>query len=140
MAYKFNFETITITHKIHRQKFNKEYPESIKGMLYNDWSKQKRKSKCRNIISCCEAPCYKLLINLKSHTQIQLKLILNPTNAFHFQLQKIILNRRWRNTQEQMGRRVRFEEGIGSRAFVGEVELKTKPSSSPENLSTKVGE
>lgn len=39
-----------------------------------------------------------------------------------------------------MGRRVRFEEGIGSRAFVGEVELKTKPSPSPENVSTKVGE
>lgn len=39
-----------------------------------------------------------------------------------------------------MGARVRFEEGTCSLAFVGEIELKTKASPSPENLSTKIGE
>lgn len=108
-------------------------------MLYSFWNKQKKKNQCRNI-SCCETQCYKTLINLKSHTYIEFKLSLNPTNSFCFQLQKIILICITRNEQEQRGRRRRFEEGIGSLAFVGEIELETKPSLLPENLSTKIEE
>lgn len=48
MAYKFNFKTIVITHKTHRYKFNSEYPDSVKGKLFDRRGEHKKKNKCRN--------------------------------------------------------------------------------------------